>query len=78
MIFKRLGKALISMKSSSSNSPTLHTFQNEDIDNPKRITNIFNNYFSTIDEEDQEKIKHSHKKYTDNLRDEILTRFSFH
>ena len=41
-------KGVISMRSSSSITPILLTFQNETIDNPKRITNIFNNYFSTI------------------------------
>ena len=41
-------KSIISMRSSSSIIPTLLTFQNETIDNPKRIPNIFNNYFSTI------------------------------
>ena len=30
------------------NTPTFLTFQNENIDNPERIANIFNNYFSTI------------------------------
>ena len=38
-------KSIISMRSSSSITPTLPTFQNETIDNPKRITNIFNIYF---------------------------------
>ena len=63
-------KSIISMKSSSSNSPTLLTYQNENIDNPERIANIFNNYFSTIGEKTQAKIKHSHKKYTDYLTNE--------
>ena len=58
------------MKSSFSNTPTLLTFQNENIDNPERIANIFNNYFSTIGEKTQAKIKHSHKKYTDYLSNE--------
>ena len=66
------------MKNSSSNSPTLLTYQNEDIDNSERIANIFNNYFSNADEKTQAKITihiqivliTSHKK--------ILTRFSFH
>ena len=53
-------KSIISMKSSFSNSPTLLTFQNENIDNPERIANIFNDYFSTICEKTQAKIKHSH------------------
>ena len=39
-------------------TPTLLTFQNETIDNPKRIANIFNNYFSTIRKKTQAKIKY--------------------
>ena len=58
------------MKSSFSNTPILLTFQNENIDNPERIANIFNNYFSTIGEKTQAKVKHSHKKYTDYLSNE--------
>ena len=43
-------KSRISMnKSSSSNSPTLLTCQNKNIDNPERIENIFNNYLSSLD-----------------------------
>ena len=57
------------MKSSSSNSSMLRRHQNENIDNPKRIANIFNNYFSTIGEKTQVK-KHSHEKYTDCLTNE--------
>ena len=41
-------KSAISMRSSWSITPTLLTFQNETIDNPKKIANIFNKYFSTI------------------------------
>ena len=41
-------KSIISMRSSSSSTPTLLTSQNETIDNPKRVANIFNNYFITI------------------------------
>ena len=68
-------KSIISMKSSFLNTPTLLTFQNENIDNPERIANIFNNYFSTIGEETQAKIKHSHKKYTDYLSNENTDTF---
>ena len=50
------------MKSSSSNSPTSLTYQNENIDNPERISNIFNNYSSTFSKKTQAKIKHFHKK----------------
>ena len=52
------------MKSSSSYSQTLLTYQSEIIDNnPKGISNIFNNYLSIIGEKIQEKEKHSHKNY---------------
>ena len=50
------------MKRSFSNSPILQTYQNEKIYNPERIANISNNYFSTIGEKTQAKIKHSQKK----------------
>ena len=53
-------KSIISVKNSSSNSPTLLTYQNENIDNPERIANSFSNYFSTIGEKSQAKMKHSH------------------
>ena len=68
-------KSIISKKSPFSNSLTLLTFQNENIDNPERIANIFNNYFSTIGEKIQAKIKHSHKKYTDYLTNENADMF---
>ena len=50
--------SIISMRSSSSITPTSLTSQNETIDNPKRIANIFNNYFSTIRKKTQAKIKY--------------------
>ena len=39
------------MKSFSSNSPILLTYQNDNIDNSERIANISNNYFRTIGED---------------------------
>ena len=45
-------------------TPTLLTFQYELIDNPKRTTNIFNNFFSTISKKTRAKIKYSYEKYT--------------
>ena len=63
-------KSIISMKSSSGNSPMLLTYQNDNIDNPGRKANIFNNYFSTIGEKTQAKIKHSHKHFTDYITNE--------
>ena len=58
------------MKSSFSNTPTLLTFQNENIDNAERIANTFNNYFSTIGEKTQARIRYPYKKYTDYLSNE--------
>ena len=42
----------------------------ENIDNPERIANIFNNYLNTIGEKTQAKTKQSLKKYTDYLTNE--------
>ena len=53
------------MRSSSSVTPTLLTFQNETIDNPNRIKNISNNYFITVGKMSQAKIKYSYENYTD-------------
>ena len=58
------------MKSSFLNSPTLLTSQNENINNPERIANIFNNFFSSIGEKTRAKIKQMKMK--------ILARFSIH
>ena len=63
-------KSIISMRSSSSVTPTLLTFQNETTDNLKRIASIFNNDFSTISKKTQAKIKYSYKKCTDYLTNE--------
>ena len=70
-------KSIISKKSPFSNSLTLLTFQNENIDNPERIANIFNNYFSIIGEKTQAKIKHI-KSILITSQMKILTHFSFH
>ena len=58
------------MKRSSSNSPMALTYQNDNICNTERMANIFNNYFSTIGEKTQAKIKHLHKHHTDYLTNE--------
>ena len=64
------------MKSSSLISENLLAYQNESIDNPERIANILNNYFSTIGEKTNAKIKHSLNDYIDSKL-KILTGFSF-
>ena len=58
------------MKSCFSISLTSITLQNENIDNHETMANIFDNYFSTIGEKTQAKIKQLHKKYTDYLTNE--------
>ena len=50
-------------------------FSKWNIDNLKRIANIFNNYFSTIGEKTQAKIKYSHENYTDHLTNENSNAF---
>ena len=62
--WKRI-KSITSMKSYSLYFPMILTYLSETIDNPKRISYIFKNYFSTIGEKTQEKIKQSHKNYSD-------------
>ena len=64
------------MKSSFSNSPILLIYRKDIIDNPGRIANIFYNYFSTIGEKTEAKIKYSHKNYTDYLTNENHDSFS--
>ena len=54
-------KSIISIRSASLITQSLLAFQN---DNPKIIENISNNYFSTIGEKTQAKIKYSHKYLT--------------
>ena len=64
-------KSILFIKSFTSNSPMLLlTYQNDNIDNPERIANIFNNYFSTTGEKTQAKTKHSRKNYTDYFSNE--------
>ena len=62
-------KSIISMRSSSSITPTLLTFSNE------RIANIFNNYLSTIGKKTQAKIKYSRKNFIDYLTNENANSF---
>ena len=63
------------MRISSLIPSILLTFQNDTIDNPKRIANIFNNYFSNIDE----KIQNIHIKITlITLQTKALIPFSSH
>ena len=55
----------------------LLTYQNDNIDNPGRKANIFNNYFSTIGEKTQAKINIHINILLITSQMKILTHFSF-
>ena len=65
----------MSLKKSASSSPSLFNFNNELTSDPLKIANVFNNYFSSIGEKTQPKIRFSNKNYTDYLYDENLHSF---
>ena len=60
-------QSIISIRSSSSNIPTLLTFRKETLDYLKRILNILKNYFSIIGKKSQVKMKYLHINYNDYL-----------
>ena len=68
-------KSITSIRSSWLITPTSLTFQNETPDNWKRFASIFNNYFSTISEKTQAKMKYLYKNYSDYLTDENTNSF---
>ena len=65
----------MSLKKSALSSPSLFNFNNELTSDPLKIANVFNNYFSSIGEKTQPKIRFSNKNYTDYLYDENLHSF---
>ena len=68
-------KSIISLKNSASSSPNLLNFNNELTSDPLKIANVFNNYFSSIGEKAQSKIRFSNKTYTDYLHGDNLNSF---
>ena len=64
-------KSIISLKSSASSSPNLLNFNNELTSDPLKIANVFKNYFSSIGEKTQSKIRLS-KKTSDDLHSDNL------
>ena len=56
---------VISTSPSSLHTPTVISFQNETIDNPKRIVNLFNKCFNTITKKIQAIISKIYENYTD-------------
>ena len=71
-------KSIISLKNSASSSPNLLNFNNELTSDPLKIANVFNNYFSSIGEKAQSKIRFSNKTYTDYLHGDNLNSFLLH
>ena len=69
------GMKIIILKNSASSSPNLLNFNNELTSDPFRIANVFNNYFSSIGEKVQSKIRFSNKTYTDYLHVDNLNSF---
>ena len=61
-------KSIISLKNSASSSPSLLNFSNELTSDPLKIANVFHNYFSSIGERTQSKMRFSNKNYTFYLR----------
>ena len=70
-------KSIISLKSSTSILPDLLNFGNRTISDPFKIVNFFNNYFSSVGEKTQSKIRFSGKTYTDYLHGENFNHNSF-
>ena len=68
-------KSIISLKNSASSSPNLLNFNNELTSDPLKIANVFNNYFSSIGEKAQSKLRFSNKTYTDYLQGDNLNSF---
>ena len=68
-------KSIISLKHSASNSTNLLNFNNELTSDPLKIANVFNNYFSSIGEKAQSKIRFWNKTYTDYLHGDNLNSF---
>ena len=58
-------KSIISLKNCTSSSPNLLNLNNKLTSDPLKIANVFNNYFSSIEEKTQSKIRLSNKNYTD-------------
>ena len=70
-------KSTISLKSSASSSPNLLNFNNELTSDPLKIADVFNNYFSSVGEKAQSKIRFSNKTYTDYLQGDNLFIYLF-
>ena len=66
---------LLAIYNSASSSPNLLNFNNESTNDPLKIANVFNNYFSLIGEKTQSNIRFSDKNYTDYLHGENFNSF---
>ena len=65
----------IILKNPASNSPDLLNFNIQLTNDPLKIANVFNNYFSSIGEKTRSKTRISNKNYTDYLHGENFNSF---
>ena len=70
-------KSIKSVKNSASSPPNLLNFNNKLTTDSIKIADVFNNYFSSIGEKAQSKIKVSNKTYTDYLHGDNLNIFCY-
>ena len=68
-------KSMISLKNSASSSLNLLNFNNEWTSDSRNTANILSDYFSSVGEKAQSKIRCSYKTYTDYLHGDNLNSF---
>ena len=70
-------KSILNIKPDPSHIPKILTANDGTITNPVEIANVFNNYFSSITSQTKVNIKHSHKHFSDFLKNRAQNSFFF-
>ena len=70
-------KSILSIKLNPSNIPKILNANVSTIKSPVEIPNVFNNYFSFIASQTKVNIKHSHKHFSDFLKNRAQNSFFF-
>ena len=68
-------KSILTIKNTSSDFPKCLSSNGSTFTNQVEISNIFNNYFASIDEKTKVSINYSHKHFSDFLKDKNQTSF---
>ena len=68
-------KSILSIKPNPPDVPKILTANDGTITNPAEIANVFNNYFSSIASQTKVNIKHSHKHFSDFLKNRAQNSF---